>query len=493
MLNLRKNAMSLLLSATLLCSASLAFAAPAELGTQVLGDLNVVGSMCVGDECNDSADFGFDTLRLQDDVLRIHFQDTSSTASFPTQDWRIIANDSAAGGEEFFSFSDGNDPFGYDFRVDPSDNVFHITSDRVVVGRSGDERIISNVREGALATDAATVGQLNDVSSDITHMIDSNANAGAVLASIEDRLNVAETAMDDTGERLTTAKTAMDQLASQSDTLTAEVEGNRQDIDNNSSAINDLDVRVETNRTDIAQLMEHNTGVAVTGMARASVSGEGSTALGTGASARTRDTAVGANAKITADGSVAVGANSQVDSQNSVALGADSFIASNADGAVAVGQDAKVVSGATGSVALGQNSIADQANTVSVGSADNERRITHVASAVNKSDVVNLGQLQEIENKMQAEVNQTNHKIDKLDNRLDKVAAMTSAFSALVPNPRAQDNTQISLGLGHYSGSTALAAGVFHQVNDNILVNTGVSSSFSSNATAGRAGITFGW
>ena len=38
--------------------------------------------------------FGFDTIVLKENNLRIFFDDTSTSASFPRNDWRIIANDS---------------------------------------------------------------------------------------------------------------------------------------------------------------------------------------------------------------------------------------------------------------------------------------------------------------------------------------------------------------------------------------------------------------
>jgi hypothetical protein len=88
---------------------------PATPSDQViLDDLIVTGSACIGFDCVNGESFGFDTLRLKENNLRIKFQDTSSTAAFPTNDWQITANDSASGGANKFSIDDidsGRTPF----------------------------------------------------------------------------------------------------------------------------------------------------------------------------------------------------------------------------------------------------------------------------------------------------------------------------------------------------------------------------------------------
>jgi hypothetical protein len=63
-------------------------------------------SMCIGNDCVNGENFGFDTLRLKENNLRIHFDDTSASASFPLNDWRIVANDSANGGANYLAFED---------------------------------------------------------------------------------------------------------------------------------------------------------------------------------------------------------------------------------------------------------------------------------------------------------------------------------------------------------------------------------------------------
>ncbi|MCP4204954.1 MAG: hypothetical protein GY769_23850 [bacterium] len=67
---------------------------------------SIIGSLCVGIDCPSGPSFGFDTIRLQENNLRIHFNDTSSSASFPKNDWRIIVNDSSNGGAEHFTIED---------------------------------------------------------------------------------------------------------------------------------------------------------------------------------------------------------------------------------------------------------------------------------------------------------------------------------------------------------------------------------------------------
>ena len=72
----------------------------------VAQDLNVNGSLCVGLDCPPPGGFGFDTIVLRENNLRIFFDDTSVSAGFPANKWRITINDSASGGANFFSIDD---------------------------------------------------------------------------------------------------------------------------------------------------------------------------------------------------------------------------------------------------------------------------------------------------------------------------------------------------------------------------------------------------
>lgn len=68
-------------------------------------DLIVQGSGCFGFDCVNNESFGFDTIRLKENNLRIKFEDTS-VGAFPANDWQLTANDSASGGSNKFSIED---------------------------------------------------------------------------------------------------------------------------------------------------------------------------------------------------------------------------------------------------------------------------------------------------------------------------------------------------------------------------------------------------
>jgi endosialidase-like protein len=71
-------------------------------------DLIVDGSLCVGFDCTCNYSFGFDTIVLKENNLRIFFDDTSVAASYPRNDWRIMINDSANGGASYFGVEDAS-------------------------------------------------------------------------------------------------------------------------------------------------------------------------------------------------------------------------------------------------------------------------------------------------------------------------------------------------------------------------------------------------
>ena len=79
---------------------------PAPLDQVYADDVIVQGSLCVGLDCVNNESFGFDTIRLKENNTRIKFDDTSTSAGFPANDWQLTANDSASGGSSKFSIED---------------------------------------------------------------------------------------------------------------------------------------------------------------------------------------------------------------------------------------------------------------------------------------------------------------------------------------------------------------------------------------------------
>jgi hypothetical protein len=79
--------------------------APRAKDQVIADDLIVQGSECVGFDCTNGESFGFATIKLKENNLRILFEDTS-VGSFPTNDWQLTANESSSGGRSCFFIED---------------------------------------------------------------------------------------------------------------------------------------------------------------------------------------------------------------------------------------------------------------------------------------------------------------------------------------------------------------------------------------------------
>ena len=99
--------------------AALSFSASDTIADQLFqDDVVIIGSLCVGSDCVNGENFNFDTIRLKENNLRIRFQDTSSTSSFPYVDWQLTANDSGNGGQNYFAIEN----------IDTSQTPFKVAS-----------------------------------------------------------------------------------------------------------------------------------------------------------------------------------------------------------------------------------------------------------------------------------------------------------------------------------------------------------------------------
>lgn len=68
-------------------------------------DVIVTGSLGVGFDCVDGEVFGFNTILLKENNLRIKFDDTS-LSGFPDNDWTLVANETSSGGANYFAIED---------------------------------------------------------------------------------------------------------------------------------------------------------------------------------------------------------------------------------------------------------------------------------------------------------------------------------------------------------------------------------------------------
>lgn len=162
----------------------MALATTALAAQLVADDLISTGAACLGLDCVNNEVFGFDTVRLKENNLRITFRDTTDPAAGPTTDWRITANASANGGRERFSIDDLDAPVVPFRGVDAAD----VTSDSrttravglgdmngdglmdVVAGNAGQpNRLYLN--DGTRAPFAAVTGSDVSADSDVTTAI----------------------------------------------------------------------------------------------------------------------------------------------------------------------------------------------------------------------------------------------------------------------------------------------------------------------------------
>ncbi|WEW96793.1 YadA-like family protein [Pseudomonas nitroreducens] len=173
-----------------------------------------------------------------------------------------------------------------------------------------------------------------------------------------------------------------------------------------------------------------------------------------------------------------------------VAPGAEASGASS----TAVGSNAKAKG--RNSVAVGANSVAERDNSVAVGSAGNERQITHVAAGVERTDAVNVGQ---VEDALGSLAGQTNSQFNSLRNDLkeqdDRLSAGIAGAIAIasLPQPMSNGGSTTAAGIGNFNGQSAVSVGVSHISNDGKwTTKVGGSVDTQSNFSLG-AGVGYNW
>ena len=100
-------------------------------------DVIITGSLAVGFDSANGESFGYDTIRLKENNLRLKFMDTS-IGTFPTNDWQIVINDTTSGGASYFAIQDvdaGVNPFKIEAGA-PANSLYVEDYGRVGLGTS---------------------------------------------------------------------------------------------------------------------------------------------------------------------------------------------------------------------------------------------------------------------------------------------------------------------------------------------------------------------
>nr|DAV72171.1 MAG TPA: YadA-like membrane anchor domain protein [Caudoviricetes sp.] len=239
---------------------------------------------------------------------------------------------------------------------------------------------------------------------------------------------------------------------------------------------------------------------------RTSIIGVNNTVTGTNGNEATDNFVAGISNTLTnGTNDIIVGNNRNISGSHSVILGGiDTTTVMNNSDVVAVGHNSNVL--VDGGVAIGANSVASTAagqvgynslgntsstwkstvSAVSVGDTANNitRQITSVAAGTQDTDAVNVAQLR---NTSESSISQAK---SYTDDKVKHVGASAAALSALHPLDYNPDHkTDVMAGVGYYKGRSAVALGVAHRPNENVLLTLGLS--LNGKDTMANAGVSY--
>ncbi len=191
------------------CVALAVFSAQISADVVVVDDHIVNGSECVGAACADGEIFDFDTLKLKAESPSILFQDTSVSAQFPTNDWRMGMSGQAQASDSIFYVED----------VDTDTKVLQLSStseggvaigagaelveSAVSVGSAGSEKRVVNVAQGISDTDAVNLEQFKQFEASAQTENQSSIDAlNGELDSLQMRMDNLGSRLESLAERL---------------------------------------------------------------------------------------------------------------------------------------------------------------------------------------------------------------------------------------------------------------------------------------------------
>ena len=121
----------------------------------------------------------------------------------------------------------------------------------------------------------------------------------------------------------------------------------------------------------------------------------------------------------------------------------------------------------------------------------NANNIKQVSTVV-KTNTNNIKALGTNLQRLDQKVDRVIDGVYQLNDKVDKGLATVTALTSLHPNPRFKGKTQVAIGSGVYNNNVAGAVGIFHYVNDNVMVSIGASYG-GSNSWAGNVGLSIGF
>uniref|UniRef100_UPI0025949DA8 YadA C-terminal domain-containing protein n=1 Tax=uncultured Fusobacterium sp. TaxID=159267 RepID=UPI0025949DA8 len=126
----------------------------------------------------------------------------------------------------------------------------------------------------------------------------------------------------------------------------------------------------------------------------------------------------------------------------------------------------------------------------------NNQKIVNVADgtiAQDSKDAVNGGQIHNIVQDINNSINQTNQRVDKLDDRMHRGLANSAAMATLEFLEIGINQATVGAAVGTYRGNQAVAVGVQAAPTENTRVHAKVSVAPSRNNTETMAGVGASW
>ncbi|MDY6171881.1 MAG: YadA-like family protein, partial [Fusobacterium necrophorum] len=140
--------------------------------------------------------------------------------------------------------------------------------------------------------------------------------------------------------------------------------------------------------------------------------------------------------------------------------------------------------------------IGDKAYITKDGLDANNQKIVNVADgtiAKDSKDAVNGGQIHNIVQDINNSIHQTNHRIDKLDDRMHRGLANSAAMATLEFLEIGINQATVGAAVGTYRGNQAVAVGVQAAPTENTRVHAKVSVAPSRDNTETMAGVGASW